>query len=172
MTRRESIRNIAIASSGAILLAGCTEANAIEFLKEGKLLLNKRHLQYVGKIAESLVPVSHLGDGVGNPTSFIMTMVNDCQSADDISKFTLGFDQFKLLLKENQTKLKSGTTDQILDQIKRQLDSEEPPSEMVFFIETIKNLAIRHLKTSKLYQQDVMEYRLIPTTYESCSALS
>ena len=61
---------------------------------------------------------------------------------------------------------------QILEQIKRQLDFEEPPSEMVFFIETIKNLAIRHLKTSKLYQQDVMEYRLIPITYESCSALS
>lgn len=169
MTRRESIRNILIASSGTLFLAGCTEANAIEFLKNEKLLLNNRHLNYISNISEALVPVvSHLGETMGSPTSFIMTMINDCHSSKDISKFATGFDQYKLLMKESKIKIKNADPDKVIEVVKTRLEAIEPQAEMIFFINKIKRLAVRHLKTSQLYMQDVMEYRLIPTTYESC----
>ena len=168
MTRRESLQTLAVATAGSLFLAGCTEADAITFLVDGKLKLNERHLNYIETISESILPFKHLGDKVTSPTTFITTMINDGLNEEDVLKFTTGFDQFKLLVKENKVKIKEKNKDDILALVKSNIESAEIHEELEFFMNSMKSLSVRHLKNSQLYQEKVLEYKLVPERYDGC----
>lgn len=168
MTRRESIKNILIASSATVFLTGCSEADVVEFFSEGHLLLNDKHEDYLGKIASTFLPLGDLAERVGSPVSFIMTMINDCHSPEDIQNFALGFDQYKLLMKESRLKVGTDDINEALSVIKDALETKEPAEEMTFFINTTKNLAVKHLMTSEYYMTEYLDYKLIPERFEGC----
>jgi len=168
MTRRESLLTLAIASSGTLFLAGCTEADAISFIKDGKLDFNKRHIDYLSQISEAILPTQHLGEKVSPPIDFIMTEINQGMSSEDILKFATGFDQYKLMLKENKLRIKPKFSTLLADKALEQLEASEPQDEMIFFINNIKSLSVRHLKNSQLYQEEVMNYKLVPERYDGC----
>lgn len=171
MTRRESLQTLAIATSGTLFLAGCTEADAISFIKKGRLSFNEKHLNYLGQISEAILPTTHLGDQVTRPITFIMKMINEGMSAEGILKFATGFDQYKLMLKENKLKFKPKFSRLLAAKALEELEATEPKEEMIFFINQMKSLSIRHLKNSQLYQEDVMQYKLVPERYDGCISM-
>ena len=124
--------------------------------------------KYLAKICETFLPLADLSEKVSQPVDFILRMINDCYSREDIENFTIGFDQYKLLMKESQIKIKTRDIEKALPVIKSALNASEPQDELVFFINSTKNLAIRYLMTSEYYMNDYLEYKLIPARFDGC----
>lgn len=171
MDRRAALRNIVIASSASLFLNSCVESDAIEFLQEGKLLLNARHQDYLGVISEAILPVKAVSPLIPAASDFILRMLNDCHSAEDIQTFTIGFDQYKLLMSEHQHKIKAENAEQALLAIESALTEAEPQEEMIFFIDKIKSLSVKNLATSEYYLREKRAYSQIPPPYEACASI-
>ncbi len=171
MKRREAIRNIILASASTIFITSCADKNVIEFLKEGNLQLNDRHKDYLHKISDSFLPLGELKDKVGNPVDFIMTMINDCHSAEEAQTFAEGFEQYKALMEESRLKIKSAKEEEIIPIVQKVLEAKEAPKEaLVFFINKTKGLSIQNLMSSEYYMTEYLDYSLIPKeSFNGCS---
>ncbi|MFT5167021.1 MAG: hypothetical protein ACI8P3_002258 [Saprospiraceae bacterium] len=171
MKRREAIRNILLASAGTIFITGCSEVNVIDQVQSDKLQLNSNHRDYLSKISESFLPLADLKDKVGNPVDFIMTMINDCHSPEDVKTFAEGFEQYKMLMQESRVKIKSAKEDQIIPIVQSVLNAKEELQEaMVFFINKTRGLSIQHLKSSEYYMTEHLEFSMIPKDpFDGCA---
>jgi len=169
MNRRTAIQQIAMASVSTIFLTGCADQNVVEFLVDGRLNLNQKHRDYLGKISEAILPVQHVSDKIPPPIDLMMAMMNDCTDDKDRLDFATGFEQYKLLMQEASTKLKRATPAEIIDSMRSTLASEAPSKELVKFINTVRSLSIKNLKQSEYYLTEYMEYKLIPDTHQPCA---
>lgn len=168
MKRRTAIRNILLASAGTLFLPACTEANVIDFLGEGRLTLNNRHKDYLQKISETFLPLADLAKKVGSPVDYMLVMLNDCHSPEEVTSFAQGFDQYKLLMEQSQTKIKDADPTKALAAVATTLEAETPQEDLVFFINTTKKLSIRHLMSSEYYMTEYREYQLVPGRFDGC----
>jgi gluconate 2-dehydrogenase subunit 3-like protein len=163
MKRREAIRNILLASASTIFITGCSEVNVIDQMEKDKLLLNSNHQDYLSKISESLLPIADLKDKVGNPVGFIMTMINDCHSPEEVKTYAEGFEQYKMLMQESKVKIKIAKEDKVIPIVQGVLESkDELQNALIFFINKTKDLSIQHLRSSEYYMTEHLNYSLIP----------
>lgn len=168
MDRREAVRNIVLASGATIFFTGCADRNVVEFLVDGKLKLNEKHLKYLGKISEAFLPIEGLSEKIGDPVSFIMTMVNDCSSQEQVQQFALGFEQYKMLMKESRLKIRKANADEVTTVVQTALEAAAPQEDLILFITTVRNLSIWNLTSSEYYMTEYREYQMIPQPYEPC----
>jgi hypothetical protein len=172
MDRRTAIRNIVIASAGTLLIPSCSKIKTINFLSEGKLLLDSEHKVYLAKISESFLPIQGISEKIGKPEDFILTMLNDCSAPKDIQQFAKGFEQYKALMKESKLKMESSDLEKALPIVENILKSEPLKEELIFFINTTKNISIHHLTSSEYYMTEYLGYKLVPGAYEGCVDIS
>lgn len=168
MDRREAVRNIVLASGATIFFTGCADRNVIEFLVDGKLELNDKHLEYLGRISESFLPIQGISEKIGDPVSFIMTMVNDCYPQEQIQQFAIGFEQYKLLMKESRLKIRKADANEVTTVVQTALEAAAPQEDLIHFITAVRNLSIMHLTSSEYYLTEYRDYQMIPEPYESC----
>lgn len=168
MDRRQAIQTILTATASTVFFTGCGEAQVIEFLKDGQLDLNSRHMDYLAAISESILPLKGVSDKIESPVNFIMRMINDCRTPDDVSMFATGFDQYKSLMNEANTKMVLADANKAVELIKASLALEEPQKELVYFLTETKQLSIQNLKTSAFYLTTKTDYQLIPELYQAC----
>jgi len=173
MKRREAIRNILLASASTIFITGCSEANVIDFLKEGNLQLNSNHEDYLSKISESFLPLSSLEGKVGKPVDFILKMLNDCHSSEQVQQYAEGFEQYKTLMNQSKLKIKSSSPNEIIPVVQKILEETEQPQEaLIFFINKTKGLSIQNLTSSEYYMTEHLDYQLIPKApYDGCTPI-
>lgn len=168
MNRREAIRNIALASTATIFITSCADKNVAEFLVDGKLDLNQKHKDYLAKISETILPIDGVSNKIGSPVQFITTMLNDCSTAEDQLSFVQGFEQYKLLMKENSIKISKAEPAGVIELITAALESKEPQNELIDFISKTKQLSIQNLKTSEYFKTEIEDYKMIPDAYQAC----
>jgi hypothetical protein len=168
MKRRKAIKSIIIASTATVFFSGCSDTNVIEFIRFGKLTLNQKHKDYLAMISETFLPISGVSENIGDPVEFILTMLNDCSSQQEISDFAEGFEQYKSLMKESKLRIKKADPDQVLEVVKAVLDGIELSEALLFFIQTVRNRSIQNLKSSEYYLSEYLDYQLIPTEYIPC----
>jgi len=171
MYRRDAIRTIALTSVATIFFTGCSDKTVAEFLIDDKLKLNKKHKRYLSRISGTILPVGHVSEKIGDPVEFILTMLNDCTPIEDLQKFVLGFEQYKLLMTESKLKIKSSDPKEVIELITTTLNAELPQEELVHFINTTKDLSIWNLKTSEYYKTEKEEYQMIPDRYKACISI-
>lgn len=171
MNRRDAIRNILLASASTIFITSCSEANVVELLGEKGLQLDSNHEDYLRKISNSFLPTADIQDKVGSPVEFIMRMINDCHSPEEVSTFAKGFQQYKMLMEQSQVKIKAASEEQILPIVEKVMEETEQPQEaMMFFINKVRGLSIQHLMSSEYYMTQHMDYSLVPKeTFDGCA---
>jgi len=153
------------------LITGCKESNVVEFLGDNKLYLNGRHKKYLNKISETFLPVSGISEKIGMPADFILTMLNDLMKPEEIEQFAIGFDQYKLLMETSQLKIRSSDPREILAVVESTLEASPPEEELVFFINTTKDLSIWHFVSSEYYMTEYLNYKLIPGPFQGCPSI-
>jgi len=173
MKRRDAIKNILLASASTLFITGCSEANVVELIKNNNILLDKSHKDYLFKISESFLPIADLKEKVGNPVDFIMTMINDCHSPEEVSSFATGFEQYKMLMDQSKLKIKSAKEDQVIPVVQKILEETETPQEdLIFFIDKTKNLSIQHLMSSEYYMTEILDYSMVPKeSFNGCAEI-
>lgn len=168
MNRRNAIQTIILASAGTLFMTSCADANVLELMKDGKLVLDRQHTTYLSKISETILPVSSVAEGMSPASDFILRMLNEVHKSDDVQKFATGFEQYKLLMKESQVKIKKAEPTKLIELMTTTLEQNPPQEELIFFINKTKDLSIWNLKSSKFYQTKYLENSLIPPPYEAC----
>jgi hypothetical protein len=168
MNRRKAIQSIVIASAATVFFTGCGDKNVVDQVIGGKLRLDEKHHEYLGIICETFLPVKGVSIKIGNPVDFILTMVNDCRSSAQKMDFAIGFEQYKLLMKGSKLRIKKADPVDVIKTVEEILKLEAPQKEMLYFIETVKDLSIQNLKSSEYYISDYLEYQLIPSEYIPC----
>lgn len=172
INRREAVQNILIASAGTVFLTGFSQVDVTSFLSSGKLALNKRYKKYLAQISETFLPINGISEKIGQPEDFILEMLNHSYETMEIEQFARGFDQYNLLMKESRLKIKSTEAANVLPIVKNTLESGSIEDDLVFFINTTKNLSIRHFTSSEYYLTEYAEYKLIPGKYNGCKEVS
>lgn len=168
MKRRKAIQSIVIASAATVFFSGCGDKNVVDLVIGGKLRLDEKHKEYVGVISETFLPLKGVSEKIGNPVDFILTMVNDCRSSAQKMDFAMGFEQYKLLMKESKLRISKSEPLNVIKTVEEVLNLEEPQKEMLYFIESVKDLSIQNLKSSEYYLSEFLEYQLIPSEYIPC----
>ncbi len=168
MDRREAIQTILLASASTVFLTGCAERNVLDFLNEGQLDLNRKHKDYLSAISESILPLNGVSDQIEAPVNFILRMLNDCRTTEDITLYATGFEQYKLLMSTAKEKIKSMDPDTAIEMIRSSLAQEAPQEELVYFLQQTKQLSIQNLKSSAYYLTTKTDYQLIPEAYQAC----
>tara|TARA_R110002020_G_scaffold296477_3_gene512076 strand:- start:615 stop:1160 length:546 start_codon:yes stop_codon:yes gene_type:complete len=170
MHRREAIKSIALASIAAMVMTRCDfgEEEVTEFLSEDKLQLDDKHKKYLAQISETFLPVKGKSDRIDAPADFIMTMVNDCSSPEDINKFAVGFNDYKNLMKQSSLEIDTDEPEEVITVVEGVLDKKESKEELTYFIKTVRELSLKNLTSSAYFMEDYLDYQLIPSEYIAC----
>ncbi|MEH6408032.1 MAG: gluconate 2-dehydrogenase subunit 3 family protein [Leeuwenhoekiella sp.] len=174
MQRREAIKNIALASIAAMVMTKCdfSEDDVTKLISKGKLDLNDKHAKYLSQISETFLPIKGREGNLGQPEDFIMTMVNDCRSEEDRAKFARGFNDYKSLMTQTKLDIDTDKPDEVIAAVRAALEAKEPNEDLIYFIETVRDLSIKSVTSSQHFMQDYMDYQLIPTEYVACYNIS
>ncbi|WP_416441207.1 hypothetical protein ACH3O9_13245 [Leeuwenhoekiella sp. A16] len=177
MHRREAIKSLALASIAAMVMTRCDlgEEEVTDFLSKGKLNLDDKHKDYLAQISETFLPLQSKVDKITPPEDFIMTMVNDCSSEEDIAKFARGFNDYKNLMNESKLEIETEKPEAVINVVQGVLDKQEPEESqenLIYFINTVRGQSLRNLTTSAFYMQGYMDYELIPSEYIACYDIS
>lgn len=174
MQRRTAIKNMALASIAAMVMTRCSlgDQKVSDFLNQGKLALDKKHSDYLNQISETFLPLSDKNLNIEQPAKFILTMVNDCKSDEEILDFTTGFEEYKNLMTQAQLQISSEDSAEVLNQVKSVLQEKGSDESLIYFIKTVRDLSIQNLTTSQTYMQNYLDYELIPSTYIACTTIT
>lgn len=169
MNRRIAIRNILIASAGTLMLPSCSKLKVPGFLTDGKLSLDTIHIDYLQNISESFLPIRGISDKIGQAQHFILTILNDNFAPENIQKFAAGFEQYKDLMAKSKLKLNSSNLEKVIPIVENILKDEPLNEDLVFFINTTKDLSVRNLMTSEYYMTEYLDYTLVPgPSFDGC----
>ena len=169
MNRRIAIRNILIATAGTIMLPSCSKLKVPGFLMDGKLLLDKNHKDYLQNISETFLPIRGISEKIGSAQDFILTILNDNFSPENIQMFATGFEQYKDLMDKSKLIINSTNFEKAIPIVENILKDEAPNEELVYFINTTKDLSVRNLMTSEYYMTEYLDYTLVPgPSFDGC----
>ncbi len=185
MRRRTAIKGISVLAAGVALLPSCSESLVLTHLPEEDLDFNTVQGTWLEAISEAILPK---GDSPLNTLetfpSFVAQHLNVLAPAEDLTTFVNGYN----LCTEEIASIYESDTDDIspsqivsyfTDQLSMQKVATASPDDQTevdeepkkLFCETIRSLSIQHLVSSKEYQEDVLEYKLVPKKYQACTTI-
>ena len=160
MKRSKALQNIVITSTFFASLPYCESYD----FKYENLFLKKGDDFLLESISKFILPLKkNKFKTVDTRIIFLLTMVNDCFSPDEISNFLIGLDQLKLEIKKHNTNsfdyLEKKTKEKIIG------NAFGSKREINFFINSIKQLSLRHFMTSENYMKKYLNYEFLPNRY-------
>jgi len=171
MKRREAIQNIFLLSAGLALLPNC------QMEEKGPVYANvpleKGQRTLMNLLTNAILPRE--GTEVTTPettTDFILTMLNDCTSPEDIQKYLLGMKEFQLGIKElyNTTFKKLAPEKQL--ELFNSLGESEKMTDVAkdFFNQTV-SATRRHFRGSEYFMKNHLDFEFAPGRYLGCESV-
>ncbi|MBK9018289.1 MAG: gluconate 2-dehydrogenase subunit 3 family protein [Saprospiraceae bacterium] len=170
MKRRQAIRNIAIATAAAYLLPQCKNEPAVTGPVYPNLPLDEKQRKLVEQFAEALLPKAKTQVKTPETTAdFILTVLNDCHSPEDIQKYVAGLTELQAHV---QQKYKADFGSLGADkhtEIFSYLSSDTGPSEpLKFFYDKTRGMTIEHFTSSEFFMKNVMKWEFAPGYFRGC----
>ncbi len=168
MKRRDAIQSITLLSSSIFLFQSCDFES---FVVYENIPLERNQRILLNQFLASLLPNKE-GVKIITPEStpdYLLTIINDCFSREDITKYITGFAEFQTYLENNFKKsFKDLEDDQKLELLQYCSESENRLDELQFFYKTSKSLAVQHFTTSEYYMVNFLDFEFIPGRYLGC----
>lgn len=185
MKRRIAIKSLSALVAGIALFPGCSDGLIIEFDPTKGFEFDSNQRIWIQAISEAILPkdgqalttLEELPDFVSKMIAFSKT---EKEQLEFYNGYNLCTEDIKQLYETSASEL---TSDQIISYFSSQLESKLPVIDEThdeiavqqvenkkFFCQNIRGLIIDHLRTSKEYQQDILEYKLAPgsDSYIAC----
>jgi hypothetical protein len=171
MKRRQAIHGIATISAGAFLFSSCDLFDPQPVYSNIPLERSQRHL--ISQLSEAILPKQGLEVVTPELTlDFVLTMVNDCYSPEDIEKYIIGMKEFEIYLEQNYTsgldKIESSLRMEILKHLEK---SDEISQELKYFYTTTKRLTVQHFTSSDYFMTNYLDYEMVPGRYFGCTTI-
>ena len=171
MKRREAIQNIFLLSAGMALMPSC------QFEESGPVYANvpleKGQRTLMNLLTNAILPRE--GTEIKTPestTDFILTMLNDCTSPEDIQKYLTGMKEFTQNIQEiYNTSFKKMETEAQLTLFEDLGKSEKMTDNAKHFFNTTSWLTQRHFRSSEHFMTNYQDFEVVPGRYTGCRAL-
>ncbi len=171
MKRRQAIRNIAIATAAAYLLPGCQGEPKGPVYANVPLEADQRKL--LDQLTEALLPKSKTEVKMPETaTDFILIVLNDCTSPENIQKYLGGLKELQShVVKQYKTDFGSLATAQQAEVFTWLAKPEGQSEPLKFFAETTRGLTIEHFTSSEFFLKNVRNWAFAPGFFKGCVAV-
>lgn len=167
MNRRKAIRNIAIVSTGIVLLPAC-EMESLPVYEN--LALEPQQLDLIDWLTNAILPKEGLEISTPESTSdFVLTMLNDCYAPEDIRQYLAGSKIFVQYVKDEYgISYKKLNPEQSILLFSEIMKSGLLPESLKFFLATTKQLTVRHFTSSEYFMKNHLDFEFAPGRYLGC----
>ena len=182
MRRRSALKSISVLAAGAALFPSCSESLVLTPLPGENLALNSSQSTWLEAVSEAVLPRTDKTWTTQEAfPRFVTQYLNLLAPAEDLTTFVNGYN---LCTEEMSSIYESeagkASPAQIIsyfrDQLRDPVTETAPVDEITelnvaakkLFCETIKDLSIQHVVSSKEYQEDILEFKLVPSKYQAC----
>jgi hypothetical protein len=163
MNRRKAIQQVGLLTAGAILLPyACQDIGVPVY--SNLPLLGKKEQELIGYLSHVLLP----DDTQSFPApesrqQFVLTMINDCSDAKQLTAFVGGFEAFQWAVSPKQTL----SFDELTVDEQRVFLSNQWEQDTVIrdFLNVIKRYSLLHFETTQAYMTDYLKFEFMPGRY-------
>ncbi len=172
MKRRKAIRNLAIASAGMALMPACSAIDS------GPVYSNFTLEPDLGKlltlVTEAILPKRGLDIQTPETTTeFVLLMINDCMEPEERQEYLIGLRVFRQFVRDKYEQPFSALNpEQHLLLFNEIEESELLPECLPFFLNTTKQLTIRHFASSEFFMKEYLDFEFVPGRYLGCVEVS
>jgi hypothetical protein len=163
MDRRKAILIISAAAAGTLIIPSCT--SKMPGTKAfSRLNIEQNQIKILEKLSEKILPIpsEYILENV-SPNDFLLTMLEDCATPEQISKFEEGMSQFQLFLKEENKTIQDLSVKEL-----ETLTSETEENNVQFFINTVKQLNVQYYTSTKDYLNNYTDWEFVPGRFNGC----
>lgn len=171
MKRRKAIRDLAILSAGVAMLPSC-ELDKIPVYSN--IPLEPEQREFMSWVTQSILPFGN-EPSIITPEStqhFVLTMVNDCFEPEEIEEYSSGFKLLnQYILDEYGINYRGLNSEQRILMFTEISNSEIVPKSLQFFLNSTKDLCIRHFTSAQYFMENHLYYEFVPGRFNGCVPL-
>ena len=169
--RRKAIRQLAVLSSGIVLLPGCNLPAREEAIPQfANLPLMPEEWGLMKALTRAILPVEDLPATTPETTAeFVLRMVNDCSEPENILEYRVGMKVFSQFVQDKYVQtFDLLNPEQHLLTFAEVMQSEILPDSLRHFLETTKRWTVRHFTTSEYFMKNHLGYEFVPGRFHGC----
>ncbi|MCK5814881.1 MAG: gluconate 2-dehydrogenase subunit 3 family protein [Flavobacteriaceae bacterium] len=176
MKRRSALKNIGLIAGGIILFPSCNYSEPAASIALKNLNINITEGYLLKQIVDTILPEGEIPGGVAlNVHNFIWVIINDCTKEEDQNTFINGLRLFNQAI-FNLTDKKFGelSPDERLTSLKSLFEDKSTNEDILEFIDSTKQIAIKGYMNSEYILTEQMPYKLVPGafSYEPCKSIN
>ena len=179
MKRRSALKGLSALAIGVTLFPSCSDQLALDPNLTGEIVFNKKQGMWIETISDAILPKEGLQLTTFEPfLEFVSKMISFENSPGTQKAFVTGYNHCTNDIKE----LFNSQTDKVTPkevteyfagiltykELEGDIEENNIRIHKMVFCKEIRSLSIRHLSSSKEYQEDVLEYQLVPGFYNAC----
>lgn len=165
MNRRQLLQNLAVATTGALLLPACAADPKKVSITLNRLKISGDEETLLADLAETFIPATDTpGAKAVGAHLFALVMVDDCQPAERQEKFLRGMRSFNQICQEKAgKKFSSASIDERLNILKAiEENMKDLSEETKTFYEGTKHYILQGYRQSEYFLTKVKPYKLVP----------
>jgi hypothetical protein len=181
MKRRSALKGLSALAIGVTLFPSCSDQLALDpNITEG-LIFSEKQSMWIETISDAILPKEGLNlTAFETFPEFVSKMIPFEKPAEDQIAFVRGYnnctDEIREMFTSNIDKVGPEQIIEYFGDILNHVsevrieDAEEAQiiADKSFFCKELRSLSIRHLTSSKEYQEGILEYQLVPGFYNAC----
>lgn len=170
MKRREAIQHIALISAGLVFLPAC---NTEKWPVYANIPLDGEQQRLMNWLAEAVLPKGDLPLTTSEPRAhFVLRMVNDCHSPQEIEQYRAGLQALQQYLQTaNQSALSKMTPAQSEAFLQELAAAESSSEDLRYLLKTTRQLSIRHFTSSEYFLKNHLGFEFVPGRFHGCVAV-
>ena len=169
MKRRQALQNIAFISAGMAFLPACEVDNWPVW---SNLPLERQQKQLIAWLTEAILPINQREPLITTPeppAHFVLTMVNDCFSTEDLNIYVEGLKEFQQYIQSADLPALKKLTSAQSHAMLTQLSEDEGQTESLrYFLHTTRRLTIQHFTTSEYFMKNNLGFEFVPGRFKGC----
>ena len=166
ISRRTLIRQVLLASAGAVLIPSCMEDRSKASLLLKHVSITGTQEKLLAELAESIIPKTTTpGAKDISAHLFALQMMDDCRSAEAQQAFMEGLRAFEKGQGKDFIGLSAAERARRLEALEAGKDEQTPEQQ---FYREMKKLTIQAYTGSEYFLTKVQVYELVPGRYHGC----
>lgn len=170
MKRRTAIQTMIATSAGITLLPACNYFQE-PLTVYSNLPLDRAQRGLINQLSTAILPTEGI-EGLSTPEptlDFLLTMLNDSYSKEDIDKYLSGVTDFQTYLQEKfNTSFDKLKPEQVKELFTHLSSGKEVPDSLKYFFNTTNHLTKKHFTSSEYYLKNFTDWEFAPGRYEGC----
>jgi hypothetical protein len=170
MKRRKALQHIALISAGLAFLPAC---DSEKWPVYSNIPLEPEQQRLMQWLTEAILPKGEVPVTTPEPRAhFVLRMVNDCHSPQEIEQYRAGLQALQQYLQAaNQSALSKMSPEQSEALLQELTTAESSSEDLRYLLKTTRQLCIRHFTSSEYFLKNHLGFEFAPGRFQGCVAV-